>query len=217
MRRLINRLAHRLRSRANVLSERVDQKSAIGAGSTVREGAVVSNCTIGRACYINHGASLRETDLGDFTSIGPGALIGQNEHLVDEVSTCNGLYTGALAEKLAAKNRPRTRIGADVWVGGNAVILRGVEVGIGAIVGAGAVVTKPVPPYAIALGVPARVVDKRFGDVAIEALLASAWWNNPADRIRAALAASAAQAEADEKVATFLRHLAVDLDEKTGT
>jgi len=55
----------------------------------------------------------------------------------------------------------RTVIGNDVWVGGNAVILGGVNVGEGAVVGAGAIVTKDVPPYAIVVGSPARVVRYR--------------------------------------------------------
>jgi acetyltransferase-like isoleucine patch superfamily enzyme len=54
-----------------------------------------------------------------------------------------------------------TRIGRDVWIGANACILGGVTIGDGCVIGAGSVVTKDLPPYAIAMGVPARVVSYR--------------------------------------------------------
>ncbi|HZT51888.1 MAG TPA: CatB-related O-acetyltransferase [Stellaceae bacterium] len=71
---------------------------------------------------------------------------------------------------------PRTTIGNDVWMGHNVNVLGGVSVGDGAVVAAGAVVTKPVPPYAIVAGVPARVVRYRFDERTIERLLAVRWW-----------------------------------------
>lgn len=70
-------------------------------------------------------------------------------------------------------------IGNDVWIGTHAVILTDVEVGDGAIVGAGAVVTKSVPPYAIAAGNPARVIKYRFSEGEIRALLKIRWWEWP--------------------------------------
>jgi acetyltransferase-like isoleucine patch superfamily enzyme len=71
---------------------------------------------------------------------------------------------------------PRTRIGNDVWMGHNVNVLAGVDVGDGAVVAAGAVVTEPVPPYAIVAGVPAKVRRMRFDDRTIERLLAVRWW-----------------------------------------
>ncbi len=62
-------------------------------------------------------------------------------------------------------------IGDDVWIGERAVILSGVEIGRGAIVAAGAVVSKSIPPYAIAAGVPAKVIKYRFDDDLISELL----------------------------------------------
>lgn len=67
-------------------------------------------------------------------------------------------------------------IGHDVWIGHGAVIMPGVTVGIGAIIGAGAVVTKDISPYEVAVGVPAKVIKKRFSDEVIEKLLQIAWW-----------------------------------------
>ena len=74
-------------------------------------------------------------------------------------------------------------IGNDVWIGESAKILSGVTIGDGAIVAAGAVVTKDVPPYAIVGGVPARIIKYRFSDDQIADLLNIKWWNWPEDII----------------------------------
>jgi len=75
------------------------------------------------------------------------------------------------------------KIGNDVWIGGNVVILTGVSVGDGAIVGANSVVTKDIPPYAIVAGAPARVLRKRFDDETIDQLAKSSWWTLPIEEI----------------------------------
>lgn len=69
------------------------------------------------------------------------------------------------------------RVGNDVWVGARAIILSGVEIGDGAVIAAGAVVTKSVPPYAIVGGVPARLIKYRFSEKVIQELLKLEWWN----------------------------------------
>nr|WP_246566018.1 CatB-related O-acetyltransferase [Tissierella simiarum] len=75
-------------------------------------------------------------------------------------------------------------IGNDVWIGSNAVILRGVKVGNGAVIGAGAIVTKDVEPYSIVVGNPARVIKKRFSEQIIESLEKIQWWNWSKEIIR---------------------------------
>ncbi len=77
-------------------------------------------------------------------------------------------------------SRGDTIIGHDVWLGTGATILPGVTIGTGAIVGAKAVVGSDLPPYAVAVGNPARVIRFRFPQPVIEELLKIAWWNWPA-------------------------------------
>jgi carbonic anhydrase/acetyltransferase-like protein (isoleucine patch superfamily) len=77
-------------------------------------------------------------------------------------------------------------IGNDVWIGRGAMIMSGVTIGDGAVIGAAALVGKDVPPYAIAVGNPVRVVRLRFQPEMVEKLLALRWWDWPDERIRRA-------------------------------
>lgn len=78
-------------------------------------------------------------------------------------------------------------IGNDVWIGYEAVILSGVQIGDGAIIGARAVVTKDVPPYTIVGGVPAQEIKKRFCQETITQLQKLQWWNWSFDKIQQCL------------------------------
>ena len=75
-------------------------------------------------------------------------------------------------------------IGNDVWIGAHATIMGGVKIGNGAVIGAGAVVAKDVPPYAIVLGNPARVIKYRFDEATIEWLQKLRWWNWTPEKIK---------------------------------
>ena len=75
-------------------------------------------------------------------------------------------------------------LGHDVWIGQRAIVMPGVNIGTGAIVAAGSVVTQDIPPYAIVGGVPAKIIKYRFSDAVIERLLKTEWWRyHPKDII----------------------------------
>ncbi len=74
-------------------------------------------------------------------------------------------------------------IGNDVWIGAGAIILPEVEIGDGAIIGAGAVVTHNIPAYAVVAGVPAKILRYRFTQDQIQELLKIAWWDWDDDKI----------------------------------
>ena len=74
-------------------------------------------------------------------------------------------------------------IGNDVWLGDDAIIMSGITVGDGAIIAAGAVVTKNIPPYAVVGGNPAKLLRKRFPDEQIDMLLELKWWSWNRDKI----------------------------------
>jgi acetyltransferase-like isoleucine patch superfamily enzyme len=74
-------------------------------------------------------------------------------------------------------------IGSDVWIGSGVTILSGVTIGDGAIIAANATVTKSIPAYAIATGIPAKVISMRFSDDIIAQLLNIRWWDWPKSKI----------------------------------
>lgn len=120
--------------------------------------------------------------IGRFCSIARGVRIGEAEHALDRVSTHpfthDAKYTGdRAAMRPLERTRPPPRIGHDVWLGLRAIVLNGVTIGDGAVIAAGAVVTKDVPPYAIVGGVPARLIRYRFPEPLIAALQQSRWYD----------------------------------------
>jgi len=142
----------------------------------------VRNVFIGRRSYMFGGGILSpNTVIGRFCSIAQNASIGVGRHPVEWLST------GMLPDSIHTmpENAPLyTVIGCDVWIGVGATVIAGVRVGHGACIGAGAVVTHDVEPYAIVGGVPARTIRHRFSEPVIQALLHSKWWTLPDTTIR---------------------------------
>lgn len=146
--------------------------------------AVHGHVTVGRSARIGRGVTIygpHRLELGDWVSVGPHTtiqadgsigdfaligmhvqIVGRADHAIDELGSPMALSTWVTERS----QRPEdvVTIGRDVWIGGRATVLGGVRVREGAIVGAAAVVTRDIPPFAIAVGNPARVVGYRFAD-----------------------------------------------------
>lgn len=157
-------------------------------------GAVVANSRLGRFSYVSRDARVGNAVLGDFVSVAPEALVGGlGSHPARWLTTHPAFYSplgqvptlleaaGSAAGENTFDEQPVTRVGSDVWIGARAVVLDGVTVGDGAIVAAGAVVTRDVPAYAVVGGVPARVLRSRFDQDVIEELLSWRWWTLSSD------------------------------------
>lgn len=139
---------------------------------------------LGRMTYVAEASRIGFADIGSFSSIGPDVLLGGlGIHPVDKLSTHPAFYSLRLqagitfARQNSVLELPRTRIGNDVWIGAGSIVLDGIEIGDGSIIAAGTVVTKPVPPYAVVGGVPAKVIRYRFDEPTIAALLNWRWWS----------------------------------------
>jgi acetyltransferase-like isoleucine patch superfamily enzyme len=118
------------------------------------------------------------TTIGRYCSIANAVHIFNRDHPLHYKST-HSFFFNPLLKKVKKETQKFIPlwIGNDVWIGYNAVILSTVRrIGDGAVIGAGAVVNKDVPPYAIVVGNPARIVRYRFSPQTINELLTSRWW-----------------------------------------
>lgn len=130
--------------------------------------------------FVYQGSEAKVT-IGNFCSIAPGVtFITGGIHPENWVSTYPFRINWNL-DKAFKDGMPATKgdinIGSDVWIGTNALILSGVQVGDGAIIGANSVVTKNVPPFAIVAGNPAIIIRFRFDQNIIDNLLRIKWWD----------------------------------------
>lgn len=103
---------------------------------------------IGQGCYINYGTNV-SARAG--VTIGDNVAIGQYSIIMDDD------YHSASDHRRAGKRAPIV-IESDSWLGARVIVLRGAHIGRGAVIGANSVVTGNIPPYAVAVGTPARVI-----------------------------------------------------------
>ncbi len=138
----------------------------------------IRHSTIGRFSSIGRYAKITHTDMGSFCAISWDLTINAIQHPVTHLTIHAFPYVpqyGLTNHRKDSINR--VKIGHDVWIGANSVIMPGISVGNGAIIAAGAVVTKNVPDYAIVAGVPAKILKYRFDEKTIQELLQIQWWN----------------------------------------
>lgn len=151
---------------------------------------------LGYGSYIADHCSL-SADIGRFTSIASWVTCNPGTHpyqapfattspcffsLNEGHSQCGSTFaTRQMFDELRMIDKYKgvsVKIGNDVWIGERAFLVGGITIGDGAVVLAGAVVTKDVPPYAIVGGVPAKVIKYRYDEETIQFLLHTQWWNN---------------------------------------
>jgi hypothetical protein len=161
------------------------EKSELGAWTELMANTVVIESTFGDYSYTAGDAHIMYADVGKFSNIASHVRINPSNHPMDRVTLHHCTYRRVKygfgnqddEEIFAWRKASRCRIGHDTWFGHGAVVMPGVSVGNGAVVGAGAVATKDVPPFHIAVGVPAKVVKRRFSASIAERLERIAWWN----------------------------------------
>lgn len=169
--------------------------SQLGKYVSINRRNYILRSRIGRSSYTGIGTSIRSSTVGNFCSISWNVSIGGGNHEFDRVTSSplwrlNMMEYGNTGHKSNTELQRRFEelpdciIGNDVWIATNAVILRNVKIGNGAIIGASAVVTRDVAPYSIVTGVPAKTIRRRFNDIVINELEEIRWWDWPADIIR---------------------------------
>ena len=121
-----------------------------------------STIQLGNDVFIGAGAnfsSITSIKIGNKVMFGPNVTIMGGDHNTTQI----GEFMYDVKEKLLENDLPVT-IQDDVWIGACAIILKGVTIKKGAVVAAGAVVTKDVPEFSIVAGVPAKVIKQRFSE-----------------------------------------------------
>ena len=157
------------------------RSSTLHPTSKLESGTSFYASKLDRHSFCGYDCDIHSADIGSFVSIASGVVIGGGRHPMDWVAMSPVFYEGrdSVKAKFSHHRREPARrvvIGSDVWIGRSAIVLPGVQIGHGAVVGAGAIVTNPVAPYAVVAGNPARLIRYRFGATVIERLLASRWW-----------------------------------------
>lgn len=174
------------------------KNSSLGNHSIIGDFGRVENCCLGERVDIQRYSMIYHTQIGDYTymgrnftawhsnigkfcSISWNVSIGGANHDYNRISQHAFLYAkqfGLLEDDpFYDRFTDKCVVGNDVWIGCNAVVCRNVTIGDGAVIAAGAVVTKDVEPYTIVGGVPAKMIKRRCSKELADRLIAAKWWN----------------------------------------
>ena len=170
--------------------------STIGKCCEILGRSIVEYSELGDFSYLGQDCMVADAQIGRFCAIAAQVRIGAPNHPMDRPSLHRFTYCPEYYCETAQRDHTffrdrrgdRVAIGNDVWIGHAAIVLPGVTVGNGAVIAAGAVVTRDVAPYTIVGGVPARSIRERFGRDIAARLERIAWWDWPFDTIMERLA-----------------------------
>ncbi|WP_299617776.1 DapH/DapD/GlmU-related protein [uncultured Tateyamaria sp.] len=169
--------------------------STFGAYVEIGKGSRVNNSHFGDYSYCDRYADIANAQIGKFANIAAFSRIGATDHPLHTASLHHFLYRSedywqdaGRDEAFFAHRKSRTaHIGHDTWIGAGAMVKPMITLGHGAVVAAGAVVTKDVEPYTMVAGTPAKPLRLRQPRDIADRLIALAWWDWDHDALRAAL------------------------------
>ena len=167
-----------------------------GAYTEVGRGSRLAHVAMGDYSYCDRACDLANAEIGRFANIASYVRVGATDHPLDRASLHHFQYRSASYWEDAEDDvlwfdtrRARVaRIGHDTWIGHNAQVKPEVTVGHGAVIAAGAVVTRDVAPYMIVAGMPAKPLRARLAPDLAERMMALAWWDWDHARLRDSLA-----------------------------
>lgn len=159
-------------------------KSKLGRWTEVGARTKVVESTMGDYSYIVNDGDVIYSDIGKFVNIAAHVRINPGQHPMDRASMHHFQYRSEAYDLgdddqsfFEGRRDLKVTIGHDVWIGHGVVIQGGVTIGTGSVIGSNAVVTKDVPPYSIAVGVPALSIRERFDKFTQAVLMRIAWWD----------------------------------------
>jgi phosphonate metabolism protein (transferase hexapeptide repeat family) len=169
--------------------------SKLGAYTEVGARTILLEVAMGDYSYVVNDSQITYTTIGKFCSIAAMTRINPGNHPMHRASQAHFTYRASAYfptendedEFFAWRRGHHVHIGPDVWIGHGAVVLPGRSIGTGAVVAAGAIVTKDVPAYTIVAGNPARPVKRRFPEEIAGRLAELAWWDWDHETLRRTL------------------------------
>ena len=165
-----------------ILTKNIGDDVSFGSNVNIAKDSQIWGGYVGDYSYIMGHTCIAHANIGKFCSIGEHCSIGGWMHFYHRICDSPRLYREILNQTYDDSNN-QVVLENDVWVGDNAVIIKG-TLGTGSIIGAGAVVTQDIPPYAIAVGNPCHIIGYRFDEATINDLLKSKWWDWDTDKIK---------------------------------
>lgn len=167
---------------------RIIKSTLLGPTYLNKNTQIGPDVTLGKYFGMNESGFVARAEIGAYCAFGARTAINPFNHPTNWLSTNEFQYhpnSFDWVEEYRDFTRldrtpdmfDRVIVGNDVWTGHNVCIMPGVKIGDGAVIAAGSIVTKDVPPFAIVAGVPAIVKKYRFDDNIIERLIAVRWWD----------------------------------------
>ena len=178
------------RERPAFIKQSVLRNSAIDTEAKLHPPYHIVHVKISKGTYLAPNATVSFTSTGKFCSIGPNFLCGYGIHPTNGISTSPFFYStkkqngATLATEDKLDERKNISIGNDVFIGANVMVLDGVCIGDGVVIGAGSVVSKDIPPYAIAVGNPIQIIKYRFSEEVINDLMEIKWWDWESEKLK---------------------------------
>lgn len=173
----------------------VVRESKLGRYTEIGARTILLEVSIDDYSYVVNDSQITYTSIGKFCSIAAMTRINPGNHPMHRASQAHFTYRASAyfpgegddAEFFNWRRAHHVHIGHDVWIGHGAILLPGRNVGTGAVIAAGAIVTKDVPAYTIVAGNPARPIKRRFSEAVADRLAALAWWDWNHETLQSAL------------------------------
>jgi len=170
----------------------INRRTLLGGQNVIHSNVNIVNSVIGYATYIGNNSQLPNTEIGAYCSIANNVKVISDTHPSSTFVSTHPAFFSLLKqagftyvkkqlfnEKLYFDETSEidVKIGNDVWIGANVILIGGIEIEDGAIIATGSLVSKNVKSYDIVGGVPAKVIRSRFKVEQIEILKKFKWWN----------------------------------------
>jgi len=170
---IMKKIIKRINRKILILKRGYVCDAKIESGVKILKGCLIDKFSkVGKYTFINTNCTVTRAVIGNYCFIGSNVVIGPGEHNLNRISISGHFYADGY-EELTQKP---VEIGHDVWIGTYAIIMRGVKIGTGAVIGAGSIVTKNVPDYAVVVGSPAKIIKYRFNSEEQKKILQSDWF-----------------------------------------